>query len=148
MMVKFNLRRMGNEDIDAVIEVEKRCFKDPWSRESFENEMNNNDLSRYVVVEEEGQIVGYGGVWIIVDEGHVTNIAVHPDKRRRGYGKDIVRGLIDLACKEDVYNMTLEVRKSNIAAQELYKKYGFENCGIRPKYYQDNQEDAVIMWKR
>ncbi|MBF8982942.1 ribosomal protein S18-alanine N-acetyltransferase [Lutibacter sp. B2] len=146
--MKFNLRRMGNEDIDAVVEVEKKCFKDPWSKESFKNEMNNNPLARYVVVEEEGEIVGYGGVWIIVDEGHITNIAVYPDKRRRGYAKEIVKGLIDLACKEDVYNMTLEVRKSNVDAQDLYEKYGFENCGIRPKYYEDNGEDAVIMWKR
>lgn len=92
-------------------------------------------------------VVGYGGIWLILDEGHVTNIAVDSRYREKGIGKKLVEGLISLCSEEKIMAMTLEVRASNIAAQSLYKKYGFTEFGIRPNYYADDKEDAIIMWK-
>jgi ribosomal-protein-alanine N-acetyltransferase len=141
------VREMTEEDIRDVCIIERACFAIPWTEEAFQLEIRQNKLARYVVVEVQGMIVGHGGMWKIIDEAHITNIAVHPDYRGRGYGNLIVEKLIKIAKKEKVFRMTLEVRKSNTLAQNLYQKYGFKSCGIRPKYYQDNNEDAVIMWR-
>ncbi|QEK13120.1 ribosomal-protein-alanine N-acetyltransferase [Crassaminicella thermophila] len=146
-MEHVKVREMIVEDIEEVYDIEKRCFAIPWSKESFFAEIQNNKSARYVVLEIDGKVVGYGGMWKILDEGHITNIAVHPDVRGRGYGNLLVEGLLEVADKEEIKRMTLEVRSSNKVAQNLYKKYGFEPCGIRPKYYQDNNENAVIMWR-
>lgn len=141
------IRNMTTQDIAAVLQIEHQCFSVPWTEEAFRMEVENNKLARYVVAELDGQVVGYGGMWMIMDEAHVTNIALHPDVRGRGYGNRIVAAMIDMAKQEGIIRMTLEVRKSNEVAQNLYKKFGFKACGIRPKYYQDNHEDAVIMWR-
>ncbi|WZL73781.1 ribosomal protein S18-alanine N-acetyltransferase [Clostridiaceae bacterium 35-E11] len=146
-MAKILIRNMTMEDVAAVLQIEHQCFSIPWTEESFRTELAKNKLARYVVAEVEGQVVGYGGMWIIVDEAHVTNIAVHPEVRGKGYGNKIVAAMIDMAKKEGVLRMTLEVRKSNEVAQTLYKRWGFTSCGIRPRYYEDNQEDAIIMWR-
>lgn len=140
-------RRMTIEDVEEVFEVEKKSFPVPWSIQSFLQEIQNNKFARYVVAEVDGKIIGYGGMWNVAGEGHITNIAIHPDFRGRGYGNDIVHSLIQMAKKEDVLKMTLEVRESNVVAQKLYRKYGFVACGVRYKYYQDNNEDAIIMWR-
>lgn len=139
---------MTQEDISQVMEIEALCFSVPWTQEAFTMEIEQNKFARYIVAEVEDTIVGYGGMWMILDEAHVTNIAVRPEFRGRGFGDKVVKAMIAMAEKEGIYNMTLEVRASNIVAQNLYGKYGFESCGIRPKYYQDNDEDAVIMWKQ
>lgn len=141
------VRDMVLGDVDDVLEIEKKCFSIPWTREAFAMEIKKNKLSRYIVVQEDHQVVAYGGMWMILDEAHITNIAVHPEYRGKGYGKRIVKALIDRAREEGIFKITLEVRKSNEAALNLYKKYGFKACGIRPRYYQDNGEDGVIMWK-
>ena len=95
----------------------------------------------------DGRVVGYGGFWLIVGESHITNVAVHSSCRGRGIGNRLVEGLIEKSIELSSYAITLEVRKSNLIAQGLYKKYGFEEAGIRPNYYTDVKEDAVIMWK-
>lgn len=135
-------------DIQGVFEIERLSFKTPWSEEAFENEINRNLCARYVVAKMDGKTVGYGGMWVIVDEGHITNIAVHPDFRGMHIGDLIVSALIKIGIKEGIVAMTLEVRRTNLIAQNLYKKYGFECAGIRPKYYADTGEDAIIMWKK
>lgn len=135
------------EDIEDIIEISVLSFPTAWAREAFDNELKNN-LARYVVAKIDGNTIGYGGMWIIIDEGHITNIAVHPDYRRLGVASLILKKLINICEEEKCGAMTLEVRKSNINAQKLYKKYGFIEEGIRKKYYADNKEDAIIMWKR
>lgn len=138
---------MEERDLDRIIEIEKDCFTTPWSRESFLMEITENLLARYIVAEVDGLVVGYGGIWIIVGEGHITNIAVESRYRKIGAGKKLVGGLVDISKRLLLTAMTLEVRKSNFPAQNLYKQYGFVEHGIRPKYYKDNNEDAIIMWK-
>lgn len=149
MMQKSNVvvRKMIIEDIDGVLDVEKKSFTTPWSKDAFISEIKKNMLADYIVAEKDNKIVGYGGVWFIVDEGHITNIATHPEVRGQGIGNVIVENIISMCREKDMERMTLEVRKSNEVAQSLYKKYGFESCGVRPKYYSDTKEDAVIMWK-
>lgn len=136
---------MEKEDIPDVLEIEKECFTTPWSENAFNMELNNK-LAKYVVAREDDVIVGYGGLWMIVDEGHITNIAVREEFRGKGAGSEMMKNLIQ-TCKENgIVSMTLEVRRGNESAKALYKKYGFLEAGIRPKYYADNNEDALIMW--
>lgn len=143
----IEIREMTLEDIDGVLEVEKSCFTTPWSRESFVLEVTKNELAKYLVAILDKKVVGYGGFWLIVGECHITNIAVDSDYRGHGIGNLLVEGLILLANALECSSMTLEVRESNIVAQNLYKKYNFKEAGIRPKYYSDVGEDAIIMWK-
>lgn len=141
------VRPMTKDDIDEVMEIENLCFSVPWSREAFLMEITKNKCARYVVAEVDSRVVGYGGFWIVIDEGHITNIAVHPDYRSIGVGTEIVKKLIDIAKKNAITAMTLEVRESNTVAQHLYTRFGFRPLGRRKGYYQDNNEDAIIMWK-
>lgn len=136
---------MSQEDIDGVLEVEAECFKIPWSKNSFEMELKNM-AARYVVAKEDGIVVGYGGVWLIIDEGHVTNIAVRKNYRGKQIGSEVLSALIEICKARNINSITLEVRVSNEPAKKLYAKYGFKEAGIRPKYYADNNEDAMIMW--
>lgn len=142
---KADIQIMKAEDIGEVYEIEHMCFTTPWSLESFAAEINNN-LAKYVVAKVDGKVVGYGGVWIVIDEGHITNIAVHPDYRGQGIGEALVKSLIALAKEHNVTRITLEVRPTNTAALNLYKKFGFIIQGIRKGYYEDTKEDALIMW--
>lgn len=140
------IRIMTVDDLDQVMSLELACFSVPWSREAFENELTKNQLASYLVIEEQGQVVGYCGVWYVMDEGHITNVAVHPEHRKKGLGKALIKALIKEAVLQTIHHLTLEVRVSNQAAIALYKTMGFEEVGIRPKYYMDNHEDALIMW--
>ena len=133
--------------VDGVAEVDKLSFALPWSRDSFEAEVSRNDFARYVVAVSDGKVIGYGGVWIIAGEGQITNIAVHPDFRGMGAACKMLEALIDICISESVNDMTLEVRVSNTPAINLYKKYGFVEEGLRKQFYEDNKEDALIMWK-
>lgn len=140
-------RSMEEKDLDQIMIIEVESFTTPWTKESFKLEITDNTLANYFVAEIDNKVVGYGGIWRILDEGHITNIAVGKDFRGLGVGNKIVERLI-IYCKEnEIKNMTLEVRESNTIAQNLYTKYGFLDCGIRPNYYADDHEDAVIMWK-
>ena len=129
-----------------IFKISTLSFVTPWSYESIENELNNK-FARYVVAKLNDVIIGFGGVWLILDEGHITNIAVHPEFRGIGAGDMIVKALIELCKQERISSITLEVRVSNKAAQNLYKKHGFIEAGIRKNYYADTKEDAIIMWK-
>lgn len=145
--MNISARPMTKDDIDAVLEIENLSFSIPWSKEAFLMEIKDNKCARYVVAEADGKVAGYGGFWIVIDEGHITNIAVHPDYRSMGIGLKIVEALIDIAKKNAITAMTLEVRESNTIAQHLYARFGFRPLGRRKGYYQDNSEDAIIMWK-
>ncbi|WP_368488635.1 ribosomal protein S18-alanine N-acetyltransferase [Clostridium sp. BJN0013] len=135
------------EHIDRILLIDNLCFPTPWSRESFNKEIEGNTLARYIIAKKSKTIIGYAGMWIILDEGHITTIAVHPKYRGIGAGNLLLESLVEICKIESINNMTLEVRKSNIVAQNLYKKYGFVESGIRRSYYADNKEDAIIMWK-
>lgn len=143
----IKIREMKISDLDRIMEIEEGTFTTPWSRESFEMELNRNILAKYIIAEIEGYIIGYGGIWLIIDEGHITNIAVDEKYRGLGAGNLLLEGLVKLCMDRNIRAMTLEVRKSNEVAKSLYKKHGFTEYGIRPKYYGDNNEDAIIMWK-
>ncbi|SFB06535.1 ribosomal protein S18-alanine N-acetyltransferase [Clostridium frigidicarnis] len=145
-MINVEIIEFTDKYIDDVTEISKLSFKIPWSRESIEKELKN-PFSKYVLAKVDNEIIGFGGMWFIVDEGHITNIAVHSKFRGLGIGSALLSSLINI-CKEcNGVAMTLEVRFSNIAAQALYSKFGFKNEGVRKKYYSDNGEDAIIMWK-
>lgn len=145
-MGELIISKMFLEDIDCIMEIEVLCFSIPWSREAFQSEITTNNLAEYIVARLDGKIVGYAGMWKILDEGHITNIAVHPDVQRQKIGTRMVEELIQLAKQYNIEKLTLEVRESNTLAQGLYKNFGFEVLGIRKKYYEDNKEDALIMW--
>lgn len=145
---QFRIRPMQLEDLPAVLVIERASFPTPWSERSFHSELTANKYARYFVAEGPGCLAGYAGVWIILNEAHVTNIAVHPDHRRQGIGRRLLEALIHQAVKEGCDSISLEVRKSNYSAQALYRQYGFEPMGIRRGYYVDNNEDAIIMIRR
>jgi ribosomal-protein-alanine N-acetyltransferase len=139
-------RRMKYKDIDDVYELEKEAFTIPWPKHAFEEEMQNH-LAYYTVGTAGKKVIAYGGMWLIVDEAHITNIAVNQRYRNLGIGKSLVDHMIQTAKSKGIRYMYLEVRKSNEIAYALYKKRGFIENGIRRNYYPDNQEDAILMLK-
>lgn len=143
---KVEIRFMDLEDLDQVMEVEHNCFPSPWSRGAFVNELASNQFAYYLVALSGKRIIGYIGVWIIIDEAHITNVAVHSDFRKQGVGEQLLQSSMALAKTLGAKKITLEVRVSNEPAKRMYSKFGFENGGIRKNYYTDNQEDAQIMW--
>jgi len=145
--MSVTIRRMTLEDLDEVMVIEELAFSVPWSRESFENEINNNLLAVYYVAVLGGICVGYAGMWHVMDELHITNVAVHPDYRGQKISNHLMDALVAFAEGDQYIGMTLEVRVSNQVAINLYTKYGFKRLGLRPKYYIDNGEDAIVMWK-
>ncbi|MDW5298783.1 MAG: ribosomal protein S18-alanine N-acetyltransferase [Sedimentibacter sp.] len=145
-MERVLIRNMKSDDIGQIIEIEKKCFSLPWSRESFEGELKN-EHAYYECAEENKNIVGYMGMWKILDECHITNVAVLPEYRNRGIASMLIDKMIGVCKCSEIKNMTLEVRESNTTAINLYKKFGFFSVGKRPNYYQLPLEDAIIMWK-
>ncbi len=143
-MSELTTRLMTPEDIDAIHAIEVASFPVPWSRESFLHETENR-CARYVVLCEDGVPVAYAGVWFVLDEGHITNIAVRPDRRGLGYGRRVVEAMIQLAADSGMSFLTLECRRSNVVAQNLYHSVGFMDVGWRKRYYPDTNEDALIM---
>ncbi len=139
------IRFMRLKDVDAVAAIEKETFARPWSRESFRQEVTRNVAARYLVAEEDGEILGYAGAWVILDESHITNIAVREDARGRGIGKLLTSQLLQILSNLGACYATLEVRVSNERAQNLYKSLGFISVGKRKRYYEDNNEDAFLM---
>ncbi|GAB6107687.1 ribosomal protein S18-alanine N-acetyltransferase [Fusibacter bizertensis] len=140
-------RKMLVEDIDRVFEIETNAFKTPWSKESFHQELIENTLAEYFVLVLDDYIIGYGGMWLIMDEIHITNIAIDSSYRGHGYSKVLMDALIDFGRTNGYHHMTLEVRVSNHVAIALYERYAFVGVGKRPKYYIDTGEDALVMWK-
>ena len=139
------IRRMTVQDVDAVTEIEKATFARPWTREEFLREIEVNKVARYLVYVLDGEIVGYAGAWVILDESHITNIAIREDMRGRGYGKALVKALLQYLSNLGAEYATLEVRVSNAAARHVYESLGFVRMGKRPHYYEDNGEDALLM---
>lgn len=141
------VRLAEERDIIPMAQMDILCFSAPWSEESFRKEITENHLAFYIVAEISGRMVGYAGLWGIVDEGHITNVAVHPDFRRKGIGEALITVLLSHTRENGILSHTLEVRASNEAAISLYSKFGFEPAGLRKNYYEDNGEDAIIMWR-
>ena len=138
------IRRMTVDDVDAVHAIESATFARPWTREDFVKEMTQNHCARYLVAEKERQVVGFAGAWIVLDEAHITNIAVLKEYRGRGIGRKLTQALLQYCANLGVVYATLEVRKSNAVAQTLYQSLGFEYVGVRKRYYEDNGEDALL----
>ena len=141
------VRRAGAGDVSAMAQLDALCFTVPWSEDAFRQELEGNELAFYLVAEKDGQIIGYAGLWAILDEGHITNVAVHPQHRKKGLGEMLCSLLIQLTEEAGLKRHTLEVRPSNEAALSLYEKLGFQVAGRRKGYYEDNGEDALILWR-
>jgi len=143
--LRIDIAAMRVEDIPAVHAVERASFPVPWPAYAFRQELETNRLARYLVARVDGEVVAYGGIWMMVDEAHVTTFAVLPAHRRGGIGSRLLLALLDLAVDLAANVATLEVRISNADARRLYERFGFRPVGVRPHYYSDNGEDALIM---
>lgn len=146
-MADVIIRQATIKDVEDIYEIETLCFPDPWSRDALTYELEENPRAFYIVADLDGQVVGYAGLWWIEDEGHITNVAVKPGYRNRRIGEGIISVMIDFTSKEGIKHHTLEVRRSNDPAISLYEKFGFRTEGVRKRYYRNNGEDALIMWR-
>ena len=147
-MAEPYIRKICEADVAQIHEIEKLCFAIPWSEESILHDVKENVVARWLVMDDgEGNVLAYAGMWFVLDEAHVCNVAVHPDCRRMGYGKRVFEALVALAQENSMSMMTLEVRRSNLPAQALYHACGFIDVGYRKRYYEDNKEDALIMFR-
>jgi [ribosomal protein S18]-alanine N-acetyltransferase len=147
-MIEIQIRKMQNKDIDQIMEIESVSFGSyHWSAKAFGAEITNKLGHYYTAIEKSSQkVVGYCGYWLIFDEAHITTIAVRPEYRGNSLGEFILQKMIESGYSNNAKWFTLEVRASNFSAQNLYYKYGFKSLGLRRRYYQDNNEDALIMW--
>jgi ribosomal-protein-alanine N-acetyltransferase len=137
--------RMKVEDLEAVHHIERESFSTPWPAHAYRQELETNRLAHYIVARWGEEIVGFAGMWLLVDEAHITTFATRSIWRRQGIGDRLLLALLDLARVRGAHEATLEVRPSNTAARRLYEKFGFKTVGVRPHYYTDNREDALIM---
>jgi ribosomal-protein-alanine N-acetyltransferase len=145
----LSVELMRMDDIPQVHEIERLSFSTPWPAYAFEQELTANRLARYVVARagapEGERVVAFAGVWLMVDEAHITTFGVHPEWRRQGIGRRLLLRLLELALELGARRMTLEVRTGNLAAQALYRSFGFTVTGRRRAYYTDDGEDAFVM---
>lgn len=141
----ITFRSMAAADISAIVKMEAEAFYDAWSATMLLNEINN-ELTTYLVMELEGKAIGYCGFWLVAGEAQITRVAVTEEQRGQGFGTRLTAALINKAWELGAEAITLEVRESNLAAQRAYLTCGFASEGIRPNYYEDNHENAVIMW--
>ncbi|WJY27189.1 MULTISPECIES: ribosomal protein S18-alanine N-acetyltransferase [Sporosarcina] len=139
-------RQMVTQDIESVVATEAEVFTTPWSAEVFEHELAGNDYATYIVAEADRKVIGHVGMWVVLDECHITNVAVRKRFQGHGIGEALMRQAMDLCRNHGVKAMSLEVRVSNEAAKHLYTKLGFQPGGIRKNYYSDDHEDALVMW--
>ncbi len=137
---------MSTSDVTDVARIERASFATTWPADAFYNEINSNKLAHYFVGRVEGKVVAYGGIWVIFEDSHITTIAVEQAHRGRKFGELMMLHLIREALERGAAWMTLEVRESNVVAQQLYRKYGFTTVTTRKSYYSDNNENALVMW--
>ena len=145
-MSYYKIELMNSSHIDGLFEVSKLSLKESWNKDSIEKELSNK-LAKYLVALDGNKVVGFVGMWIVFDEGDITNIAVHPDYRKQGIGDLLMNNLISLCKENNINSLTLEVRESNIKAQNLYKKHEFKEEGLRKNFYDNPKENAIIMWR-
>jgi ribosomal-protein-alanine N-acetyltransferase len=143
--VRLVIEPMGLDDLPAVQAIEAASFSAPWPAHAYQSELESNRMAHYLVARLGGRVVAYGGMWLMVDEAHITTFAVHHDVRRQRIGERLLLAFLDLAIDRHAHEATLEVRLSNLPARRLYEKYGFRPVGLRPRYYSDDNEDALIM---
>jgi len=143
---RYMIRKMAENDLDKVMIIEQESFSLPWSRESYLGELKN-DFANYLVCDDGGEIAAYGGVWVVFEEAHITNVAVAIRYRGQGVGSDLMKELEKIARSKHATRILLEVRPSNQVALAMYDKLGFIQTGVRKAYYSDNGEDALIMTK-
>jgi ribosomal-protein-alanine N-acetyltransferase len=141
----LRIEPMTLADLPAVHAIEQASFDAPWPPEAYRNDLESNRLAQYLVARVGHEVAAYGGMWLMVDEGHIITFAVHPAWRRQHIGERLLLSFIDLAVDRGAHEATLEVRLSNLPARRLYEKFGFRPVGLRPRYYSDNGEDALIM---
>jgi [ribosomal protein S18]-alanine N-acetyltransferase len=141
----LRIEQMKLEDLPAVHAIERASFESPWPPEAYRNDLETNRLAQYLVARVGDEVAAYGGMWLMVDEGHIITFAVHPAWRRQHVGERLLLAFVDLASERRAHEATLEVRLSNLPARRLYEKFGFRPVGLRPRYYSDNGEDALIM---
>ena len=139
------VRPMTKRDIARVYEIEVQSFRSPWSKLSLLGELRN-DVARYYVAVEEGRVVGYGGMWLLFDEAHITNVAIAPENRGQHLGRYLLYGMMQAAHERGAEKMTLEVRETNQRAQNLYYSFDFTKQGFRKRYYEDTGEGALLLW--
>lgn len=140
----MTVRPMTRRDIARVYEIEVQSFRSPWSKLSLLGELHNNVAHYYVA--EEGRVIGYGGMWLLFDEAHITNIAIAPEARGQHLGRYLLYGMMEAAQARGAQRMTLEVRETNLVAQNLYFSFDFEKQGFRKRYYEDTGEGAYLLW--
>ena len=143
--VRVSIEPMRLEHLPHVHAIEQASFSAPWPANAYRSELETNRLASYLVARVDDDIVGYGGMWLMVDEGHIITFAVHPEWRRQHIGERLLLAFLDLAADRGAHEATLEVRLSNLPARRRYEKFGFRPVGLRPRYYSDNGEDALIM---
>jgi ribosomal-protein-alanine N-acetyltransferase len=143
---RLEIDPMTAADLPAVLRIEAVSFSTAWPLNAFANEIRDNKLAHYFTGRLDGKIVAYGGIWVILEDSHVTTIAVHPDQRGLKLGEEMLLKLLDEAIAQGASWITLEVRESNDVAQKLYRKYGFTTVSTRRGYYSDNGENALVMW--
>ena len=143
---RLEIEPMRSDHIPAVLTIESVSFSTAWPANAFHNELSENKLAHYYVGSLDGKVVAYGGIWVILEDSHITTIAVQPEYRGRGLGEQMLTHLLDEALGRGACWITLEVRETNEVAQRLYRKYGFTNVSVRRAYYSDNNENAVVMW--
>ena len=136
---------MRLDALDAIHRIALASFSSPWPPNAYRSELESNRLASYLVARVDHEIVAYGGMWLMVDEAHITTFAVHPSWRRQRIGERLLLAFLDIAVDRHAHEATLEVRLSNLPARRLYEKYGFRPVGLRPRYYSDDHEDALIM---
>ncbi len=144
-MATETVRPMERADVNRVHEIECTCFRSPWSKLALAGELRN-DVAHYLVMEADGVICGYGGMWLLFEEAHITNVAIMPEYRGQGRGRRLMLAMMRHAVKRGAEKMTLEVRENNTVAQRLYAGLDFEQNGFRPGYYSDTGEGAKLLW--
>ena len=145
---KIIIRPMELDDLEEVLNIEKKSFPNPWTYNIFYYELTQNKYAKYFVLEKNKEIIGYLGLWYKGRSFHISNIAINERWRKRGYGGSFLKFIEKIASKHKIKDVSLEVRRSNLIAQNMYRKYGYKVIRIRKNYYQDEKEDALVMKKK